>query len=136
MEAIDNFERNVFYKVREAIQAEEVNCRKHASIVGGLVFGSKRVSIAHHIGEQEQLAREISKGIAEISFKEGQDARLEDAREVVKVYIEDIKKAGRKEVVDAVSKMIIRLKAITLPSEHRLMNELEMEWSKLKEWGL
>ena len=49
---------------------------------------------------------------------------------------QDGKKVGIKEVTDKTDKMILRLKAICLPGEHRLMRELEIEWLKLKEWSI
>lgn len=46
-------------------------------------------------------------------------------------------KAGIKEGVEDTSKMIGRLAAICLPTERRLMSELQRQWwTQLKGWGI
>lgn len=64
-----------------------------------------------------------------------EDVMVETGRIFAQAQAEISYKAGIREVVEEVRKIMARVRAICLPGEHRLMDEWQIQWqAKLKEW--
>ena len=85
-------------------------------------------------GLQYAWLKQALKRQAEISFKAGYEkAETKYDNDYMEIVKEEGKRAGIKEVVEDVNKMVVGLEAICLPSEQRLMNELQWQWQALRQ---